>query len=390
MNILIVYSRDVEREDSGGSRTTVQLVDYLSKKSDCTVFSNFQIKGEKDIKYIYERGISSSETKLRDFLLRHNIDIIIIPEGRLYTNMARKAIGRNSQIKIISALHNMPGYERIGLFTLLKESYKYNENRFKRIRALFLMACYPLFYFWFVTKNVLAYHQAYRNADKLVLLSQKFVAEYQRKYWVEGYDKFEAIGNALSFDEYATSLDLQHKKKQLLFVGRLAEQSKRVSFILKIWERIYKHHPDWHLIIVGFGRSEKDYKGYVEKKHLPRVNFEGKQKPLRYYRDSSIFLMTSAFEGWGMTLTEAQQMGCVPVAMKSFSSVVDIIHDGVDGYVVNNNDIDSFCLKVSKLMDNPDILSRMAHNAIKSSAKFEKQIVCEKYYQLCKTLASPI
>ena len=46
-----------------------------------------------------------------------------------------------------------------------------------------------------------------------------------------------------------------------------------------------------------------------------------------------------------MTLIEAKQMGCVPMAMSSiaFTSVQDIINDGKDGYIIASNDIKSIC-----------------------------------------------
>ena len=46
-------------------------------------------------------------------------------------------------------------------------------------------------------------------------------------------------------------------------------------------------------------------------------------------------MMTSSFEGWGLTLTEAQQYGCVPLAFHSFASLTDIITDKVNGFAIS-------------------------------------------------------
>ena len=48
---------------------------------------------------------------------------------------------------------------------------------------------------------------------------------------------------------------------------------------------------------------------------------KGQKNPEPYYNEASIFMMTSSFEGWGLTLTEAQQYGCVPLAFHSFASL---------------------------------------------------------------------
>ena len=385
MRILVINSRDVERIDSGGARTLVQTIVYLSEKEDCELYTNFKILGEDGIQYKYCGGIVKNETILHDFLVKESIDVVLIGEARIYTSFVRRSI-RGGKTKIISELHNMPGYERIGIMTLLIDSLKYNDSYIKRIRALILILFFPLLYLAYTGKYFCIFRQAYIKTDKLVLLSEKFFKEYKRKYLIHDDSKFAAIGNALSFDTFATEDDIQTKKNQLLVVTRFAEQSKRVSLILKTWERIYTKYPEWELILVGFGRSERQYRGYVDKHKLPRVRFEGKQKPENYYREAPIFLMTSAYEGWGMTLTEAHQMGCVPVAMNSYSSLSDIIIDGENGIITPNNDLNIFCEKVEWLMTHQDERVQMARFAIESSKRFERNIISEKKYQLIKEM----
>jgi glycosyltransferase involved in cell wall biosynthesis len=63
---------------------------------------------------------------------------------------------------------------------------------------------------------------------------------------------------------------------------------------------------------------------------LKRVNFEGYRNPQPFYKRASIFVMTSANEGFPMTLIEAQQNGCVPVVMNSFSALREIIQNNIN------------------------------------------------------------
>lgn len=386
MRILVINSRDVERIDSGGSRTLVQTIEYLSHKDDCELYTNFKILGERGIKYEYCDGILKNEDILHDFLINENIDVVLIGEARIYTSFVRRSI-RGGKTKIINELHNMPGYERIGIMTLLVDSLKYNDSYLKRFRALLLIVLYPLLYLAYSGKYFWIFRQAYFKTDKLVLLSEKFFEEYKMKYMIRDDSKFAAIGNALSFDTFATEEDINTKKKQLLVVTRFAEQSKRVSLILKTWEKIYLKYPEWELVLVGFGRSEPQYREFVNKHNLSRVRFEGKQKPEKYYREAPIFLMTSAYEGWGMTLTEAQQMGCVPIVMNSYSSLSDIIIDGENGIIARNNDLKDFCEKVEWMMNHQDERNQMARKAIETSKRFERNIISEKKYQLIKEMA---
>ena len=75
------------------------------------------------------------------------------------------------------------------------------------------------------------------------------------------------------------------------------------------------------------GKWKAGTKSLVIHYGLQRVFFLKGQKTEPYYNEASIFMMTSSFEGWGLTLTEAQQYGCVPLAFHSFASLTDIITD---------------------------------------------------------------
>lgn len=72
----------------------------------------------------------------------------------------------------------------------------------------------------------------------------------------------------------------------------------------------------------------------------------------RYYKESSIFCLTSNHEGWGLVLTEAMQFGCVPIAFDSFESIHEIIEDGKNGFLVKPFDMDKYADKVLRLADN--------------------------------------
>lgn len=69
---------------------------------------------------------------------------------------------------------------------------------------------------------------------------------------------------------------------------------------------------------MGDGSSKLEYETLVSNLNLKKVEFLGFQDPVPYYKNASIFLMTSSLEGFGMTLVEAQCYGVVPIVMDSF------------------------------------------------------------------------
>ena len=64
----------------------------------------------------------------------------------------------------------------------------------------------------------------------------------------------------------------------------------------------------------------------------------------------------------------------------------DIIHDGVDGFVVDNRDINQFAEKVCILMGNHDLRVKMGKEGIKSSSRYKDTKIMPKWVQLFQSL----
>src|SRR5690606_14985825 len=105
-----------------------------------------------------------------------------------------------------------------------------------------------------------------------------------------------------------------------------------------------------------------------------------------YYRKSAIFAMTSSAEGFGMTLIEAQQMGCVPVAFNSFLSLHDIIDDGENGYTIENNNLELYVDKLYNLMHDSGLRRTLAINAIQKSKDFRIEKIGRQWVELFNEL----
>lgn len=226
---------------------------------------------------------------------------------------------------------------------------------------------------------------AYLYSDKFIVLSPSYIDPFSSLYEVTT-DKMEAIGNPLSFKKCASQYEIANKAKEILIVSRLEESQKRISMAIIAWSKIENLYSEWNLKIVGSGNDEEMYRKLVDKLKLEHVQFEGWQSPERYYEKASIFLMTSSIEGWPMTVLEAQQKGCIPIVMDSFSAIHDIIESGYNGIIVNNGSINEMVDAIQHLISNPQERYLMANNAVESSDKFSTEIIGHKWLSLYRSL----
>jgi glycosyltransferase involved in cell wall biosynthesis len=269
------------------------------------------------------------------------------------------------------------------------------------------LAIYSLHFYW------LAY--CYELADALVAGGKKvtltehsvffqlyrdilspFVAE-RKPSWqkvnvltvLSGYD-YQIHGAVLDNVAYmpnpntfSASLPLQTTyQKNIIVVSRLAHH-KRVDRALRAFALIANTHTDWQLLVLGDG----DLRVALEKlaKALgvfSQVNFVGNVKNVAdYYAKSSIHLMTSQHEGWGLALTEAKQFA-VPSVVMDAPCFHDLIQDGVDGLIVAQDDIQAMADKIKFFIENPDACKAMGKNAKARVQAYDINVVGKRWENL--------
>lgn len=318
--------------------------------------------------------INVFQDSLEQFILKNEIDCIIVQkmtrDVKLMYDIRSK---HHLSYKTYSVLHFNPGYEEYSATFKSFYSGLLRKSSLKEyVKDLIRTFSYPIYKMFYPLRNKELYRTVYQYSDKVVLLSSSFIDQYANYARIDDKSKFEVIPNALSFDGYLPLDKIQNKKKQVLVVSRLTETPKKISLAIKIWAQI-ENDPklaDWSFKIVGEGEDRKKYEQMTESLGLKRVCFCGRQNPKPYYEESCLFMMTSAFEGWGLTITEAQQFGCVPLAFDTYSSLHDIIENGENGYIIEKNNVTKYVEKLKELMFNENLRKKMAEQAIASSKRF--------------------
>ena len=299
---------------------------------------------------------------LFDVCKSNNIDIIINQTGysKAYTYALKNIKLLCKRIKIVTFFHASPDFWK----KQLKQPPFYLFN----IKTI-IYNIIKRFYYNIYNKQKKRIERAYAISDQFILLSQFFINDFIKIYNVGNGSKLNYINNPCTLT--STYKDSRLKKKQVLVVGRLSEKQKRMSRIINIWKDIEPNHPDWKLIFVGNGPNKKDYEKLVSSYNLKNVQFEGQQvNTAKYYAESQIFLMTSIWEGWGLTLVEALYFNCIPILFDNFGACHDIIENEVNGILIPNNDKYLFSTKLSQLLEDPYYLEKLRNNRNELMEKF--------------------
>lgn len=396
MNILFYTEQDLTPMTGGIGRISSVLTGYFRQYYGWKVYSIYSKEvnpafpvTETDGKIclrLHDRlairsGLAENYVKAAEYIAKYKIDVVIIQTSLDVVSKLKKQLRKiDCSAKIISVLHFNPGGDE-WTSSMVSEMKRVKGIDSTSLKFLVKSLLSPIYNRMIHQATVSAYRTAYRDGDTVMLLSPAYINTYRKYAGISERDKFTALPNCLSFNEKYTIKDLQTKERIALVVARLTEGQKRISLILKIWKRIEENREtkDWHLMIVGEGEAKKMYQQMAEKLRLERCLFEGRQNPVDYYRRASIFLMTSLFEGFPMTLVEAQQFGCVPIVYDAFESLRDVVTDGRNGSIVLNNDEDQYVRTLVSLMTNDEWRQELAANALIDCQRFSQETICNQW-----------
>ena len=166
------------------------------------------------------------------------------------------------------------------------------------------------------------------------------------------------------------------ENKKMIAVGRYVYQ-KGFDLLVDAWETVAEKHPDWHLYV--YGRRRGDKSNY---KSVNNCHFEDAVENINdKYAESSIFVLSSRFEGFGMVIIEAMKCGVPTVSFACPCGPRDIITEGKDGFLVENGNTQQLAERICYLIEHNEERKKMGRNAIETAKKYDineigKQWVC--------------
>lgn len=218
--------------------------------------------------------------------------------------------------------------------------------------------------------------QIVRRFDKFVVLTHE-----DRGYW-GSLSNIEVIPNAaMNISGHYSDVT----RKRLIAVGRLDYQ-KGFDRLIRAWGIVQQNvaFRDWQLDIFGQGEWQEMLQRMIDERNLQNTlrlnqptNSIGDE-----YAKSSLIVMTSHYEGFGMVLVEAMACGVPAVAFDCKCGPKDIIRHGENGLLVHDGDIEGLAAAMMKLMDDEAYRKRLSDNAKKIISTYSEETVMNRWIAL--------
>lgn len=351
----------------GAERMIANICNLLCEYNDITILSTyklhekpaFDIDSRVKIEYLLD-NLKPNKEEFSNAIKRHNI-VQIFKQGLisfkvlyLRKKMMIKAIKKTEADIIISTrvFHNklLGKYGKRGTIKIAQEHNHHNNNN-KYIKR--------------VIKSL-------KNIDYFMPVSKELCEFYTNKV------KKTKVVYIPNFIEKIPTTKSTLQNKQLISVGRL-DKVKGFDVLIDIFNVFQKKHPDWKLHIVGDGLEKVNLQNKIEELCLEEkiclCGNKGQDELKEEYLKSSIFLMTSFSESFGLVLIEAASYGLPLIAFDSAQGAKEIIENNKNGFLISNRNSEIFVNKICELVEESGKKEKFSNESLESSKNFSKEKV---------------
>jgi len=345
-------------------------------------------------------GTERVSSMIANELSRNNYSVLVVT---LFSNENKSFFDLDADIKIktifnkrIKGLYSFP----LVFFRLKRILADFNVDVIVNVDSILAFYTIPVCYFsnknvrnicwehfnYYISlgKNIRRFSRklACKYCDDVITLTEK-----DKSFWTENYSNIKNIVS-INNPTQANDIKFENKKvnnKVMVSVGRLTYQ-KGFDLLIKAFNLVTKQRNDWVLYIVGDGEEHHALSLLIEKLKLSDfIKLIPATKNIEdIYKNSSLYVMSSRFEGLPMVLLEATTFGLPIISFDCNTGPSEVITKDF-GWLCKSNDVDALSetiLHAFNQCDDPVIYNKMSEYAKLNSTRFSIEKITEKWINL--------
>ena len=355
----------------GAEKVISNLANLLSENNDVEIISTyklrnspaFYISNKVTINYL-TTNLEPNKQEIKNALKNFNLIRLVFEAFKSFKILIlRKKLMVNA-IKnldcdiVISTriLHNnwVSKYARKDIIKIAQEHNHHNNNQ-KYIKKL-IKSLKNFDYFMPVSRQLCDFYSKRINNTKVVYIP--------------------------NFIDNVSSKTCDLSSKQLISVGRL-DPIKGFDDLIDLFNLFYQKYPDWNLHIVGDGPEKEILQTKIHKlglsKKITLCGTKYSEELENEYLNSSIYVMTSHSESFGLVLVEAANYGLPLIAFDSAQGANEIIENNKNGFLVKNRNAEEMITKIEELLNDSSKMQYFSKNSKNTALKFSKEAISKEW-----------
>lgn len=220
---------------------------------------------------------------------------------------------------------------------------------------------------------------AAKFSDYIIVLTEEDKLEFQRNLNLNC--PIECIYNPIKIS--VSNESYKNDSKTILSVGRLTSQ-KGFDMLIDVAKIVFEQHPNWNWTILGEWEDRELLQNKIHEYNLAdKIELVGNVSNVdEYYRSSSIFVLTSRYEGLGLVLLEAKSNKLPIVSFDCKFGLSEIIEDSENGYLVECFNINYMSEKICTLIENESLRLKFSEESYRKMDKFNPNSIVKKWEEV--------
>lgn len=210
--------------------------------------------------------------------------------------------------------------------------------------------------------------------------------KYYENLFSDSKTKVYKIAIAVPFKSDSSS---NLKKYNLVSIGRLSEE-KGFSDLIELFAMLHDRNPKYKLKIIGDGDQRKLLEEKINEKKLinnvEMCGYKNSDEINEILLNSSIYLMTSHTESFGIVLIEAMRCGVPCIIFDSAKGACEIVKNNYNGFIIKKRNMNKYVEAIIKLSNDRKMLKNMSKNAIKTASSFSTEKIEEQWLNLLENI----
>lgn len=180
-------------------------------------------------------------------------------------------------------------------------------------------------------------------------------------------------------------LGIPDNRLVILYAGKF-EEIKCPSIIIYLAKKLSGYPV--HFIMAGNGPLENDLKLKASAiNQITFVDFQNQQQMPVLYRLADFFILTSASETWGLGINEAMASGRAVIARNTCGCAVDLVEEGVNGFVFDFLDINALISKIQIIIEDKLEWSKMGKKSMEKIASYSFGEILKSIEEILKKIS---
>ena len=380
----IVYINKSMAQWGGVERVYCDKMNYLSKKHGYNITLITYEQGNHPIPYHLDDKIKVIDLDVRFFpLFKNNAiqrQILFLQKLRLLKSKLNKALKEINPDYVVLTTYELDKFPCILSlpYRFIVESHIWMEEILQSKKHNNILAKVISN---FIDRRRISYMN---NAQYLVTLTNA-----DKENWKKYIDIPIAVIPNMVTKGFNTISTYSTESKRIICVGRLVPQ-KGFDYLMEAWNLIAKKYDSWEIEIFGDGDLKTTLNNKITEYNLSdsmKIH-NPTDKIFDEYNNSSIYVLSSRFEGFPLVLLEAMSCGLPCVAFDCPHGPSDIITHGEDGLIVPLGDIRKLAEAIEWMITHREERLRMSNNARLKAQRYTAEAIMPQWVEFFEKIAN--